>query len=230
MKQSEKSEFAQLLTEVMAYYGKDASPFTLSLWWDACCSVSFDQVKKALNAHAMDAERGVFAPKVADIVRALQGTASDRATLAWGKVLSAISAVGAYQDVVFDDPAIHAAITDCGGWQKVCRGEMSELSYLQHRFCQAHKAYTERGKFDYPKLLCGDRSPDSDYLKIGKMPPKPIFVGNPDRAALVLAGGGAGGAQITYAPRGSMPAAIQGPSLAVLERMAAIRKTSGASR
>lgn len=200
MRSTEKAQFAELISDVMGYYGKDASPFMLSLWWDACQNFEFDQIAKALNRHAMDAERGQFAPKVADIVRVLAGTTSDRAAIAWGKVLGAISAVGAYQDVVFDDPAIHAAIADCGGWPKVCRGDMSELSYLQHRFCQSHKAYTERGKFDYPRQLSGDRSPDSEYEKFGRPIPKPALVGDADRCRLVLQNGGAGGPRISFQP------------------------------
>lgn len=198
MNQSEKREFGALLTDVMAYYGRDASDFLLSAWWDSCSGVSLEQVKKAINQHIRDAERGAFPPKVSDIVRALQGTATDRAAIAWGKVLGAMGSVGAYQDVVFDDPAIHAAIADCGGWQKVCRGELAELSYLQHRFCQAHKAYTERGSFEFPRQLGGDRSPDSEYLKYGRPLPRPALVGDPVRCAQVLRDGGTGGPQITF--------------------------------
>jgi hypothetical protein len=198
MNQSEKHRFSELMTDVMAYYGKDTSDFMLSLWWDACANFSFEQVSKALNAHAKDAERGVYAPKVADIVRQLEGTSTDRAGIAWGKVLGAISAVGAYQDVVFDDPAIHAAIVDCGGWTKVCRGELAELSYLQHRFCQAHKTYTERREFEYPKQLSGDRSPDSEYLKYGRPLPRPALVGDIEKAKRVLMEGGEGGPKIAF--------------------------------
>ena len=68
------------------------------------------------------------------LVRQLAGTATDRAMLAWGKAIDAASRVGAYTDVVFDDPAIHAAIEDMGGWPKFCRGDVKDLSYLQHRF------------------------------------------------------------------------------------------------
>jgi hypothetical protein len=198
MRESEKPEFSRLLTNVMAYFGKDCTPFVLDLWWGACTNFSIEQVRKALNAHAMDAERGVYAPKVADIVRVLAGTSTDRAALAWGKVLGAMGSVGAYSDVVFDDPAIHAAIVDCGGWTKICRGEMAELSYLQHRFCLAHKAYTERGAFEYPSQLCGDRSPDSEYLKFGRPVPLPAYVGDPARAEQVRLLGGTGGPIITF--------------------------------
>jgi hypothetical protein len=190
MHTSQKMRFSALLTDVMAYYGKDCSSFMLDLWWDACQNFEYEQVAKALNAHAKDAERGMFAPKVADMVRILAGTHTDRATLAWGKVLSAISSVGAYPDVVFDDPAIHASIADCGGWMKICRSDMAEISYLQHRFCQSHKAYAGRGDFEYPKVLNGDRSPDSEYAKRGLPPPKPILVGDKELAKQVYLMGG----------------------------------------
>jgi len=198
MKPNEKPKFFSVLSDVMSYYKQDTSEFMMGIFWDACKDIDFESVCKALNSHVKDAEKGQFAPKVADIVRLLQGTQTDRASLAWGKVLGAMGSVGAYQDVVFDDPAIHAAIVDCGGWQKVCRGEMSELSYLQHRFCQAHKAYTQRGTFDYPKMLGGDRSPDAEYLKYGRALPKPAIVGDPEQAAKVMANGGAGGPQISF--------------------------------
>src|SRR5690606_19849074 len=96
-------------------------------------------------------------------------------------------------DVVFDDPAIHAAIEDLGGWPKFCRGEVKELSYLQHRFCQSYQAYAGRGKFDYPRRLSGDRSPDDLYLKRGLPPPRPAVIGDIERARLVAVGGRATG-------------------------------------
>jgi hypothetical protein len=108
-------------------------------------------------------------------------------------------AVGAYTDVVFDDPAIHAAVEDCGGWPKMCRTELKELSFLQHRFCESHKAYTGRGTFAYPRRLMGDRSPDAMYAKRGLPPPKPAVIGYVARARLVYDGGGnAGKTAITF--------------------------------
>lgn len=192
MNREDTPAFIAMLTDVLAYYGKDCSVFTINVWTEAMQSFSLEQVSKALTKHATDAERGQFAPKVADIVKALQGTTSDRAALAWGKALDAMARIGAYRDVVFDDPAIHASIADCGGWPKVCRTETDDLSYLQHRFQAAYKAYTERGAFDYPKLLGGDRSSDDEYRKIGMKPPKPAVVGDVERARLVYRGGGGG--------------------------------------
>lgn len=193
MKQSDFPAFSELLTSVMAYYRQDASKFTLGLFWSACQPFDLEQVSKALNAHAIDAERGVYAPKVADIVRVLSGTTTDRAALAWGKVLGSLSSVGAYSDVVFDDPAIHAAVEDCGGWVKMCRSQTEELSYLQHRFCQSHKAYTGRGQFEYQRRLMGDRSPDHEFEKRGIPLPRPAVVGDVNLARQVYRGGNVGG-------------------------------------
>jgi hypothetical protein len=199
MQTADRSRFAKLITDALAYYRQDATKFTLELWWQACQTFDMEQVSRALSAHAMDPERGVYAPKVADVVRALAGTHTDRAQLAWGKTLEAMGRVGAYTDVVFDDPAIHAAIEDLGGWTKLCRLESKDLSYTQHRFCESHKAYTGRGKFDYPRVLLGDRSPDSDYLKKGLEPPKPALIGNAEQAGKVFhAGGIAGKTAITF--------------------------------
>ena len=199
MHQNQMADFAALLTDVMAYYGKHTSDFMLQVWWTACQRFDYEQVATALQRHATDPDRGQFAPKVADIIRVLDGTTTDRAALAWGKVLAAMSDVGAGTDVVFDDPAIHAAVEDLGGWPKVCRTELKELSFLQHRFQESHRAYTGRGQFDYPRRLAGDRSPDHDYERRGLPLPAPAVVGDQKRAALVYQnGGGTGKSSISF--------------------------------
>jgi hypothetical protein len=192
MHPSDELPFAALLADALAYYRQPVSEFTVSVWWGACQNYSMEQVRKAMTAHATDPDRGQFAPKVADIVRILGGTTTDRAQLAWGKAYEAAKTVGAYSDVVFDDPAIHAAIDDMGGWVKFCRSETKDLSYLQHRFCECHKAYVGRGQFEYPRVLGGDRSSDDAYAKRGLKPPKPTVIGDIDRARLVYRGGAVG--------------------------------------
>jgi len=193
MQANQFQDFRELLTNALSFYRQDVSTFMLDVWWQACQGFDLEQVRKALTAHAMDPDRGNFSPKPADIVRQLGGTATDRAMLAWGKVLEAMQSVGAYADVVFDDPAIHACVEDLGGWPKVCRGEMKDLGYLQHRFCEAHRAYTGRGSFEYPRSLRGDRSPDEMFARRGLPPPKPAVVGDRDRAMFVYANGSQGG-------------------------------------
>jgi hypothetical protein len=190
METSEKTALYKIISDVMAYYKQNASEFTLQVWWEACKGYNLEQVNKALTAHATDPERGQFAPKVADIVRQLSGTATERATVAWGKVYEAMQRVGAYTDVVYDDPVIHAVIKDMGGWPKMCRTENESLSFVQHRFCETYRAYANRGGFEYPKFLIGDRSPDGDYLKRGLPVPIPVPIGEKEAARLVYKNGG----------------------------------------
>lgn len=203
MRNEDKSQFVKLITDVLGFYKQDLSEFALHVWWQGCQPYSLEQISKAITAHATDPDRGQFAPKIADIVRKLQGTKEDRSLLAWGKVMDAMGSVGAYQDVIFDDPAIHAAIQDIGGWSKTCRTNIDDLSYLQHRFSQSHKAYVERGEFDYPKRLNGDRSPDIEYEKKGIPLPRPAIVGNYALAKKVYEGGGNQSKSISFAHVGN---------------------------
>lgn len=183
MKPNEKPEFTAMIADVLGYWKQDVSEFALNVWWSGCQRFDFDQVARALSEHATDPDKGQFAPKVADIVRILGGTKTDRSLREWGRVYEAMSRVGAYSDVDFGDGATHSAIRDMGGWPKMCRTEMDQLSYLQHRFCELYKIHD--GQSEGVPALMGDRSPDEMYHKKGINPPKPILIegGNPTKAS-----------------------------------------------
>jgi hypothetical protein len=184
MKDQDKSRFSKLITDVLAFYKQDVSPFAISVWWQACEPFDFEQVSKALSSHAVDPERGQFAPKPADVVKALAGTRTDRARLAWSKAFDAMQRVGAYQSVAFDDAVIHAVIEDLGGWTKVCRSDLNELSYLEHRFCEAYRAYSGRPDMVYPAKLIGEY--EAQNRQEGRKVAPPMLIGNPQKARDVL--------------------------------------------
>lgn len=190
MNAQDKAAFKDLITQALAFYRQDVSSFSLTVWWQACAPFSLEQVQKAFTAHATDAERGRFPPMPADIVKQLQGTQTDRGLLAWGKVLEAIQRVGAYQSVAFDDPAIHAAVMDLGGWTTICRSTMDELPFLQRRFTEAHRAYAGRGQFAHPGYLIGES--ESANRGAGKRVAPPVLIGDPAKAAEVVKSGQAG--------------------------------------
>lgn len=198
MNEQDKRAFKELVTNVMAFYRQDTSPFALQVWWTACQPFSLEQVTKAMSAHAVDADRGQFAPKPADVVKALQGTKTDRARSAWGKVMDAMQRVGAYQSVCFDDPVIHAVIEDVGGWIGLCRSEFDQLSYTEHRFCESYRAYAGRADLTYPAKLIGEFEAVNRHE--GRKVAPPILIGDPHRAAEVMRLGGSGPkTQITIA-------------------------------
>jgi hypothetical protein len=174
MRQDQKQDFYALVADALGYWKQDVSEFALQVWWQGCQQYEFEDVSRALSQHATDPDKGQFAPKVADIVRILGGTKSDRSLREWGRVYAAMSSVGAYQDVDFQDSATHAAIQDMGGWPKLCRSELDQLSYVQHRFCELYKVH--EGRSDVVPALMGDRSPNEMYSKRGLPLPKPALI------------------------------------------------------
>jgi Domain of unknown function (DUF6475) len=169
---ADRVPFAALLSQALGFYRQDVSEFALGVWWSACQPFALEQVRKALTAHAMDAEHGRFAPKPADLVRVLAGTHTDRALLAWSAAHTAMSSVGAYASVDFGDAATHAAIADIGGWPSMCRSTLDELPHLQRRFCEAYRAYSRRaGEFEAPRYLAGEHEVHNRALGFEVKPP-----------------------------------------------------------
>lgn len=204
---SEKSAFAELIAGVYAYHRAPISPAVIGVFWNGCKHWSLEQVRHAIDMLTRDAEAGKFPPKIGDMTRVLEGTHTDRSILAWGRTLEAMRSIGAYTDVIFDDPATHAAIEDVGGWPKLCRTSINDLGYVQTAFCKAHKAYVGRGTFDYPLLVSGERDADSVYEKYGVPIPTPALVGDPKLCALVYEGGKPNGkTPITFASFGALAA------------------------
>lgn len=191
MTENDREALGELLTQALGFYGQTLSPFALSVWWQACQGVELAQLRRALTLHAMDPDRGAFAPKPADIMRQLRGTAADRSLIAWGKVMDAAKRVGAYQSVAFDDGAIHAAIEDMGGWPHVCRSTEDELPFLQRRFCDLHRAYAARPDLSWPARLAGEHERANALHGFKSAPP--ALVGDPERARLVMQAGASGG-------------------------------------
>lgn len=184
MKPLELERFGELITDALSFYRRDVSKFALSVWWQACQPYDFEQVAKALTAHAMDPERGQFAPMPADIVKQLQGTHTDRSLIAWGKVLDAIQRVGAYQSVVFDDGAIHAAIDDMGGWPGICRTLTDELQHAQRRFTETYRTYARRPDLAYPPRLAGEH--ERENVLRGHDAPAAYLIGDAEKAIETL--------------------------------------------
>lgn len=196
MRTNEIPRFLEVLAGVHDFYGRELSDFAGQVWIEAMQAFDLEQVTKALSGHLMDADRGQWMPKPADIVRQLQGTNTDRALIAWGKTLQAIQQVGAYASVCFDDGVIHAVIEDMGGWPKLCRGKVDDLPHVQRRFCETYRAYAARGAdIGYPAKLLGEY--DQTNATRGLAAQAPTLVGNPAKAAQIGSGAARDKAQIT---------------------------------
>lgn len=195
MNDLDRPKFLALMKGVFALHRTPLSDALVLIYFRALARYTYDEISNAFDVLTADPEAGKFTPKPGDVTRVIEGTHGDRSMIAWGKVYEAMSAVGAYQDVVFDDPAIHAAVQDAGGWAKLCRSEQKDIGFVQTTFAKAYRAYTGRGTFDYPRILSGDGGPDQAqrYASRGLPPPAPVFVGNPAMCQQVFEGGNAAG-------------------------------------
>lgn len=186
----DKRQTAELVAGVYNFYGKDLTEFALRIWFDCIKDYEYEQVDRAFSEHLKDPEQGKWLPKPADIVRVLQGTYTDRAALAWGRVVEAMRTVGAYQSVVFDDTALMAAVEDIGGWQAICADTVENQPFLQKRFSASYGAYAKRPGHAYPAKLVG-RFEEENRLN-GQPTKPPVMLGNPAVCGSILLDGSQG--------------------------------------
>lgn len=191
MRREDFRRFGMALSACAELYGRTVSEGAMSLWWQALERFDIEAVEQAFRQAVESPDSGQFMPKPADLIRRLEGTSADRRLIAWGKVLDAMQRVGAYRSVVFDDGAIHAAISDMGGWPAICRGEVDELPFTQKRFCDLHRAYSLRPDIAYPPQLLGDHALTNRLN--GHAAEAPALVGDAGRAREVERLGSAGG-------------------------------------
>ncbi|MCP5015155.1 MAG: hypothetical protein GY938_07705, partial [Ketobacter sp.] len=179
MQEHDIEQFSELLTDVMAFYGKDTSEFAVQVWWSAVKRFELPEIRRALSIHAQDPDTGQFPPKPADVVRALSGGKASAALQAWSKVEKTIRCVGSYESVCFDDHAIHAVLSDMGGWVEICKVLEKELPFKAREFERRYQGYAmQGGAKEYPKSLTGMVEADGRNVV-------PVMIGDRHRARLV---------------------------------------------
>lgn len=179
-------DFRDVINSTAELYSKtDLSEFALSLWWKALEHYSFQEVKSGLSRHIRNPDNGQFMPKPADVVRAIGGTSQDNSAHAWSKVDKAVRTVGTYQDVVFDDPYIHAVLDDMGGWIRLGTETEEAWPFIQREFETRYRGLMTRGANpDCPKQLIGITN--ANNKKNNFKPHPPVLIGNESKARLVL--------------------------------------------
>lgn len=183
MTNDDKKHFATLMLGVSEYYGTKMSDAVISIYWDALKDFDIQAIDKALSAH-LKSDTGQFMPKVADVVKLIDGSSSDMAVVAWTEVQKAIGRVGAYASVVFDDPIIQAVIRDMGSWSGMCHKSVDEMPFVAKEFQQRYRHYRTTGKeTHHPKVLIGLAEAENQLQGFKSEPPVPI--GDKDKARQV---------------------------------------------
>lgn len=186
MRVDEREVFAEVLASVCEVYGKAyPSQAVFDLWFAALAEFDLAQVRQAFAAYVQGAsENAHFMPKPADIVALVRGDTELAVAVAWAKVEEALSSVGQYQSVCFDDARIHAVIMLMGGWLKLF-GSADELKWLKKEFCCLYEALSRQSVGEYPSHLVGltERHNTSNGFAGFVRPPVPV--GDIEAARLV---------------------------------------------
>ena len=188
MQQTEFKEFCELLDHISEQYGKPLSSGAKMLYWQGLIEFDLSAVKEALGRHLRNPDNGMFMPKIADVVRMLQGTSQDSALIAWAKVDKAVRSVGTGQSVVFDDPIIHRVLQEMGGWLSLCVKTNDEWPFVAKEFENRYRGYKMRNeKFEYVTKMIGlyDHHNSGNGFKENT----PILIGSPEKANQVMLGG-----------------------------------------
>jgi hypothetical protein len=204
LRQADRSAFVEMLTYVGALYGRDMSPGVIDLYWSALQQFDLSAVRQSLDRHVKSPDAGQFMPKPADLIRMMGGTSSDAAMQAWAKVERAIRTVGGHESVVFDDPLIHRAIDDMGGWIKLCEVLEDDLVFRARDFQALYRGFAMRREIPpYPRKLIGRF--EAVNTQSGWPSQGVTYIGNKDACALVFQGGGGERLQITRGDSFSAP-------------------------
>lgn len=186
MQPNDREPFAKLLANVMAYYQRDTSPFLLDVFWNGLCAHEFEDVQRAFELHAGNPDNGQFAPKLADIKKLIEGSTQTQGMRAWSKVETAVRSVGAYRSVAFDDPLIHVVITEMGGWVPLCRCSAEDMPFKAREFERRYASYRLRREVPaFPPRLIGENEAEN-RLNGRVYEVRPVLIGKPERAALVI--------------------------------------------
>lgn len=189
MRIEEAPQFSQLMTALGELYGKPLTEALHEIYWLALERYELEEIKQAIVRHVNSPDCGQFMPKPADLIRALGGNTESQAKLAWSKVEKALKHHGPYQTVVFDDPTIHAVISDMGGW--VFFGSVTDVDwkFMAQDFEKRYRAYAQNPTNQFPPKLIGMAECHNRILH--EKIPEPILIGDPAKARKILEAGNA---------------------------------------
>jgi len=187
----ERIEFSSMMKTLWDMYGK---PFTKELgeiYWAALSKFELEDVRRAFNQHVHNPDGGQFVPKPADIVRILEGSHNTKALEQWSLVVRAISSIGPYATVVFDDPFTMKVILDMGGWIEFGKMREDEQPFRGSEFAKRYQGYRQAGDIaEYPAKLIGIAEMENGQSDCEIEPP--LLIGNPEKARAIMESGGNG--------------------------------------
>ena len=153
MKPSDLEPFGKMLALVAEQYGKLVSPELIRFYFDGLMRLTLEQVRSALNAHVRNTDIGQFMPKIADLIRAIEGDSEAAAYAALALVNANFNGSGLRGEL---DSVALAVVRDLGGWHAIGQRKAEEWqSFGAKDFVKRYCLYKARGDANAPGYLPG---------------------------------------------------------------------------
>jgi hypothetical protein len=121
MKNEDYAEFEEIMKRAalltFQQRGKDWLELIITMF-EELIKYDLGRVRAAVRDHVRTEK---FFPALADVVKRIEGSGSERAATAWATVVRAVSRIGRSNSVAFPAPAYVYAIEQMGGWINLCR-------------------------------------------------------------------------------------------------------------
>lgn len=167
---NKETVFKQLLATMNEIYDKPLTQQAQDIWWEMLKPYSADELAMAMQAHLKDPEAGRFAPKPADIIGKIEGTAKQKsisveaqALAAWELVYKSVQRGTPYDSLQLDDKLALAAIKAMGGWTHLCMMREDEATWKKKEFISNYT--TLHGSENLPERLAGIGQKQQDKLE-----------------------------------------------------------------
>jgi len=149
----EMTEFAACLKVAADLYGRaPLSKEAVKAFALLLQDFSMAEIKRALEEHM---GHSPYMPKPSDIRKHIEGTDEDQAAAAWASVLKAMRKWGYYDSVRFPDPAIHYAISQMGGWIRLCATITDDTEPFRKKDFAGYYAMGKHTRENIPPYLAG---------------------------------------------------------------------------
>ena len=102
MQDIESPKFAESLAKVGRYYGRRVDSELTEIYWEVLKEFELSEIENAFVLHYRQTEAGRFFPRIADLIRFLEGSEESRALVAWTLVQDAIQSIGRYPSIAFE--------------------------------------------------------------------------------------------------------------------------------
>lgn len=147
------NDFIKSFYPLGEYYGVEISESLADLYFSVLRKYSIDEFKKALNI-ILATHKYAKLPKIADFIEAIEGSADEKAIIAWEVAVNASLQASIYDSYRFSDEVINRAINSLdGGFEALIHARADNLPFLRVQFIKAYSAFA--GKNLDPSYIVG---------------------------------------------------------------------------